>query len=270
MNDSGFVFIVGAGPGDPDLITVKGLRCIRQADVILHDRLVDHRLLLEARPDARIIDVGKRKGTEDRQQARINDLMVQYALSGRIVCRLKGGDPFVFGRATEEIQALRGAGVAYEVIPGLSSITSVPASAGLFLTERNRAHGFMVIAGSRSLGFDSNEWLAARTLLAAGGSVVVMMGLERTGAITGWLLQNGCDYDLAAAVISRGTYTDQQNRFGTLRTIAALSHDLQPPAILVLGSHRIPELPSDQQREDVSRLLTTGCSNSSSSRRSSW
>src|SRR5579884_2957413 len=167
MTKHGFVYIVGAGPGDPDLITVKGLRCIRQSDVVLYDRLVDARLLTEVRPDAKLIDVGKRKGTEDIQQARIHRLMVQYALAGKIVCRLKGGDPFVFGRAAEEIEALREANVGFEVVPGLSSVTAVPTAAGISLTERAQTHAFIVIAGSRSLDFASAEWDAARRLLDA-------------------------------------------------------------------------------------------------------
>jgi uroporphyrin-III C-methyltransferase len=235
MKDSGFVFIVGAGPGDPDLITVKGLRCLRQADVVLHDRLVDHRLLTEVRPDTKVIDVGKRKGTEDAQQARIHELMVRYAHAGKIVCRLKGGDPFVFGRAAEEIEVLQNADIPFEVVPGLSSVTAVPTAAGISLTERGRSHGFMVIAGSRSLDFDSDEWRAAQLLLDAGGSVVVMMGLARVAAIVEWLTANGCAADLPAAAISRGTRQDQQTEIGTLATIAGQVADLSSPAILVLG-----------------------------------
>jgi uroporphyrin-III C-methyltransferase len=235
MKDSGFVFIVGAGPGDPDLITVKGLRALRQADIVLHDRLVDRRLLEEVRPDAKVIDVGKRKGSEDAQQARIHELMVKHARTGKIVCRLKGGDPFIFGRITEEIEALNEARVPFEVVPGLSSVTAVPASAGIALTQRCTAHGFMVITGSRSLDCGSEEWRAARTLLDAGGSVVVMMGLARVGAIVDWLVVNGCDPNLPAAIISRGTWQDQQNRFGDLRSIAAQADNLGSPSILVLG-----------------------------------
>jgi uroporphyrin-III C-methyltransferase len=220
MNNSGFVFIVGAGPGDPDLITVKGLRSLRQADVVLHDRLVDTRLLREVRPDAKIIDVGKRKGSEDQIQERIHALMVKYALAGNIVCRLKGGDPFVFGRAAEEIHALNGAGVPFEVVPGLSSVTAGPTSAGISLTERGSAHGFMVIAGSRSLQFDS---------------VVVMMGLARAAAISESLIAHTIDADIPAAVISRATWSDQETRLGTLRTIAQQAEGLPTPAILVLG-----------------------------------
>jgi uroporphyrinogen III methyltransferase/synthase len=235
MKALGFVYIVGAGPGDPDLITVKGLRRLRQADVVLHDRLVDVRLLDEARPDAKIIDVGKCKGTEDAQQDRIHRLMLTYANSGKIVCRLKGGDPFIFGRIAEEIDVLRRAGVSFEVIPGLSSITAVPATAGIALTHRDLSHAFMVIAGSRSLPLNSGEWSAARTLLSAGGSVVVMMGLARVQVITDWLIENGTVPDLEAAVIARGTRSDQQTQLGTLRTIAAQVNDLGTPAILVLG-----------------------------------
>jgi uroporphyrin-III C-methyltransferase len=241
MNDRGIVYIVGAGPGDPDLITVKGLRCLRQADVVLHDRLVDTRLLDEVRPDARVIDVGKRKGSEDAQQARIHELMVKYARSGKIVCRLKGGDPFVFGRAAEEIEVLTEAEILFEVVPGLSSVTAVPTSAGISLTHRGNSHGFMVIAGSRSLDVGSEEWHAARTLLNAGGSVVVMMGLARMDSIVDSLVRNGCSADLPAAVISRGTWSDEQQRFGTLRTIGSEAAGLGSPAILVLGRVRHAE-----------------------------
>ena len=235
MSNAGIVYIVGAGPGDPDLITVKGLRCLRQADVVLHDRLVDTRLLDEVRPDAIIIDVGKRKGSEDAIQERIHQLMVRYARAGNIVCRLKGGDPYIFGRAGEEIEALRSAGLQFEVIPGLSSVTAAPAAAGIGLTRRGTSHGFMVIAGSRSLELESDEWRAALTLLEAGGSVVVMMGLARTAAISEFLISLGCRSDLPAAVVSRATFPDQQTRFATLGTIAGETKTLTSPAILILG-----------------------------------
>ena len=229
------MFLVGAGPGDPDLITVKGMRCLRQADVVLHDRLVDPHLLEEARTDAMIIDVGKQKGTEDAQQVRIHELMVKYAKQGLIVCRLKGGDPFVFGRLSEEVRALAEAGIHFEIVPGVSSVTAVPGNAGVFLTERGVSHGFMVLAAPQSLPFDSQEWAAARTLLMAGGSVIVMMGLARTPKITEWLLENGCPSDLPAAVISHGTWEDEESRFGTVETIAEEASELGSPAILVVG-----------------------------------
>jgi uroporphyrin-III C-methyltransferase len=261
MKDPGLVYIVGAGPGDPDLITVKGLRCLRQSDVVLHDRLVDQRLLEEVRSDAKVIDVGKRKGTEDAQQTRINVLMVESALAGNIVCRLKGGDPFIFGRAAEEIEALNEGGVHFEVVPGLSSVTAAASSAGVSLTQRLKSHAFMVIAGSRSLEFDSAEWGAARTLLATGGCVAVLMGLSRIQAIAQWLLNNGCDADLPASVVSRATWSDQEVRSGTLRTITAEAGSLASPAMLFLGhfineGHSVPRMHARWIESVHTRALT--------------
>src|SRR5688572_18287803 len=136
MSSSGMVYIVGAGPGSPDLITVKGRRCIRRADVVLHDRLIDPRLLLEARKNATVIDAGKRFGHEEEQQREIHELMVAYARQGLVVCRLKGGDPFIFGRGGEEVAVLKAERIPYEVVPGVSSLTAAPAMAGIPLTHR--------------------------------------------------------------------------------------------------------------------------------------
>ena len=149
MTYPGTVFIVGAGPGNPDLITVRGMACLREADVVLHDRLIDFRLLEDARQDAEIINVGKEPGDEDLQQERIHWLMIEKAREGKTVCRLKGGDPFVFGRGGEEARALSEAGIPFEIVPGVSSAIAVPAYAGIPLTHRDHAHTFMVIAGSR-------------------------------------------------------------------------------------------------------------------------
>ena len=231
----GFVYIVGAGPGRPDLITVKGRRCVRTADVILHDRLIDPQILSEARPGAVLIDAGKRFGHEEEQQSEIHKLMIDYARQGLTVCRLKGGDPFVFGRGGEEVAVLAAADIPFEVVPGVSSITAAPALAGIPLTHRDYAHGFMVIAGSRSLDFNSGEWTAARDFLKSGGTVVVFMGLARLAAISANLLENGCRRDLPAAVISRTTWPDQEARFGTLANIALKSRGVNTPALLVLG-----------------------------------
>src|SRR5881628_1864259 len=183
MRALGTVFIVGAGPGNPDLITVRGLTCLREADVVLHDRLIDLHLLEEARPDAQIINVGKESGDEDLQQEHIQWLMIEKARGGKSVCRLKGGDPFVFGRGGEEARALSEAGIPFEIVPGVSSAIAVPAYAGIPVTHRDHAHSFMVITGSRSHDLQSPEWLAAATLVKAGGTVVVLMGLSRLAAI---------------------------------------------------------------------------------------
>jgi uroporphyrin-III C-methyltransferase len=229
------VYIVGAGPGSPDLITVKGRRCVRNADVILHDRLIDPEILSEARPGAIVIDAGKRFGHEDRQQSEIHELMIEFARKGMTVCRLKGGDPFIFGRGGEEVAVLKAAQIPYEVVPGVSSITAAPALAGIPLTHRDYAHGFLVIAGSRSINFESVEWRTAREFLKAGGTVVVFMGLARLAEISLNLLQSGCRGDLPAAVISRTTWKDQEVRLGTVADIARKSEGLNTPALLVLG-----------------------------------
>lgn len=235
MKREGFVYIVGAGPGDPELITVKGRRCVRRADVILHDRLIHPGLLLEARPDAVVIDAGKRFGHEDQQQADIHNLMIQYAREGNLVCRLKGGDPFIFGRGGEEVAVLKAAQIPYAVVPGVSSFTAAPATAGIPLTHRDYTHGFLVITGSRSAGFESAEWKAATDLLKAGGTVVVLMGLARLEAITVHLIAKGCDPTTPAALVSRATWPDEVVRLGMIQNIHKEAAGLAAPAILVMG-----------------------------------
>jgi uroporphyrin-III C-methyltransferase len=235
MSKNGMVYIVGAGPGSADLITVKGRRCVRRADIILHDRLIDPELLLEARPNATIIDAGKRFGHEEQQQQEIHELMVAYARQGLTVCRLKGGDPFIFGRGGEEVAVLEAAAIPYEVVPGVSSLTAAPAMAGIALTHRDHTHGFLVIAGSRSLDFNSAEWAAARAFLKAGGTVVVLMGLARIQEICRNLLEGGCDANMPAVVVSRTTWPDQQVRHGSVSDIADKSRGLATPAILLFG-----------------------------------
>jgi uroporphyrin-III C-methyltransferase len=231
----GIVFIVGAGPGNPDLITVRGLTCLREADVVLHDRLIDLRLLEEAKPAAEIIDVGKASGDEDLQQEYIHWLMIQKAREGKDVCRLKGGDPFVFGRGGEEAHALAEARIPYEVVPGVSSAIAVPAFAGISVTHRQHAHSFMIIAGSRSHDLESQEWQAASALLRAGGTVVVLMGLSRVRLISETLIARKCSATTPVAVISRGTYLIEDCRIGTLKDIGTRVDGMKPPAVIVMG-----------------------------------
>jgi len=231
----GKVYIVGAGPGDPDLITVKGLRCLRESDVILHDRLISTGLLTQARSDATLIDVGKRFGHEDRQQPEIHKLMIEYARQGKIVCRLKGGDPFIFGRGGEEAEALIAATIPFSIVPGVSSVTAAAVAAGFPLTHREHNHGFLVITGSRSARFDAAEWSAARLMLKSGGTVVVFMGLVRLEAIVANLVENGCTPDLPVALISRATWPTEETRAGTIRDIVHKSAGLSSPALLILG-----------------------------------
>jgi uroporphyrinogen III methyltransferase/synthase len=232
----GTVYIVGAGPGDPELITVRGLACIREADVILHDRLVDRRLLDEVRHEAEVIDVGKEHGNENAQQEWIHEVMIDRASRGKVVCRLKGGDPFVFGRGGEEIHALKSAGISWEVVPGVSSAIAAPAAADIPVTHRDFTHSFMVIAGNRSTDLDSEEWIAAKSLVAAGGTLIVLMGLARLPLIVSNLLSGGCAGSVPVAVISRGTRPDQVSRIGTLADIKTRVGDLKSPATIVIGN----------------------------------
>ena len=235
MKHPGIVYIVGAGPGNPDLITVRGLMCLRDADVVLHDRLIDMHLLEEAKPDAEIINVGKEYGNEDLQQEQIHWLMIEKSRQGKNVCRLKGGDPFVFGRGGEEARALADAGVPFEIVPGVSSALAVPAYAGIPVTDRDRAHSFMVIAGSRSHDLESPEWQAAAELARAGGTLIVLMGLARVQAIADCLVASGCAPTLPIAVISRGSYLIQDCRVGTLADISERIEGVRSPATIVIG-----------------------------------
>jgi uroporphyrin-III C-methyltransferase len=235
MQALGTVYIVGAGPGNPDLITVRGLTCLREADVVLHDRLIDLHLLEEARPDAEMINVGKEPGDESLQQEHIEWLMIEKARKGKNVCRLKGGDPFVFGRGGEEAKALADAGIPFEIVPGVSSAIAVPAYAGIPVTHRDQAHAFMVITGSRSHDLQSPQWQAASALVKAGGTVVVLMGLSNLSAIITQLLSSGCGAATPVALISRGTYLIQDCRTGTLGDILKGTETIKPPSIIVIG-----------------------------------
>jgi uroporphyrin-III C-methyltransferase len=235
MKALGTVYIVGAGPGNPDLITVRGLTCLREAAVVLHDRLIDLHLLDEARADAEMINVGKEPGDEGLQQEHIQWLMIEKAREGKNVCRLKGGDPFVFGRGGEEAKALAEAGVPFEIVPGVSSAIAVPAYAGIPVTHRDQAHAFMVITGSRSHDLRSPQWQAASALVKAGGTVVVLMGLSNLKAIVTELISSGCNAATPAALISRGTYLIQDCRTGTLAEIVQEVDSIRSPAIFVIG-----------------------------------
>jgi uroporphyrin-III C-methyltransferase len=231
----GTVYIVGAGPGNPDLITVRGLTCLREADVVLHDRLIDLHLLEEANPEAEVISVGKEAGEENPPQDYIHELMIAKAREGKDVCRLKGGDPFVFGRGGEEARALSEARIPFEIVPGVSSAIAVPAFAGIPLTHRDHAHSFMVITGSRSHDLESPDWLAAAALIRAGGTVVVLMGLSRVNAIAESLIAHKCSDTTPVAVISRGTYLIQDCRTGTLQDIGSRIDGVKSPAVFVIG-----------------------------------
>src|SRR5688500_2592655 len=209
---NGIVYIVGAGPGDPGLITVKGLACLRAADVVLYDRLAAPELLSEAPVHAELIDVGKEPKAHRRSQVEINALLIEKAREGKTVVRLKGGDPFVFGRGGEECQALAEAGVRYEVVPGVSSAIAVPAYAGIPVTQRGVTTAFTVVAGHTG-GSDSDiDWAS----ISHTGTVVFVMGVEHLPEIVSQLIAHGRLPNTPAAVIEEGTTKKQVTVIGTL------------------------------------------------------
>lgn len=226
------VFLIGAGPGDPDLITLKAIKALQTADVVLVDDLVN-RALLQHAPRARFIEVGKRGGCKSTPQAFINRLMIRLARQGRIVARLKGGDPFLFGRGGEEMLALRAAGVTLEVVPGITSGIAVPAAIGIPVTHRGATHGVTFVTGHTQDG-RAPDWAA----LAAGGTTLaIYMGMQQLGTIVAELLAAGMAPDMPAAAIQNGTLASQRHVVSTLRQLpeAVTRQELGSPAIVVVG-----------------------------------
>jgi uroporphyrin-III C-methyltransferase len=231
----GTVTLVGAGPGDPGLITVRGLDALRAADVVVHDRLVARELLSEVQPDATLIDVGKRAGDEAAAQLRINALLVEHALAGSNVVRLKGGDSFVFGRGSEEIDACAAAGVPYAVVPGVTSAIAAPAAAGIPVTERSVARSFAVVtARTADEPVDSNTALCR---VAHADTLVVMMGAASIGAVAAQLMAAGRSPSTSVAIVSHGTMIDQRVMHSTLERIEidAATNPLPAPLVLIIG-----------------------------------
>ncbi|MEX0845016.1 MAG: uroporphyrinogen-III C-methyltransferase [Balneolaceae bacterium] len=229
---NGKVYLVGAGPGDPDLITVRGAEVLGQADVIVYDRLANPELLDYTPEASEHIYVGKKPGQPSVSQKQINLILVVKARDGKVVVRLKGGDPFIFGRGGEECEALKANQVAYEVIPGISSALSAPAYAGIPLTHRKVARSFTVVTGHTITGtnaFDNWEHLAYADTL------VVLMGVKNLGKISDLLIGLGKDGGTPVAVIEKATYQSQKTVIGTLDNIAEKASHSSPPATIVIG-----------------------------------
>jgi len=228
---NGMVYIVGGGPGDPGLITVKGLNALRRADVVLYDRLASSELLDEVSVQAERIDVGKEPKLHRRSQAEINSLLIEKAGEGKTVVRLKGGDPFVFGRGGEECLALAEAGIRYEVIPGISSAIAVPAYAGIPVTQRGVTTAFAVVAGHTG-GADSDvDWDGISRV----GTIVFLMGVEHLSEIVSQLVAHGRKASTPAALIQEGTTINQLVVIGTLENIVEKAQGIRPPAVFVVG-----------------------------------
>ena len=231
----GKVYLVGAGPGDPDLVTLRAKRLIEEAEVLLFDRLLSSEILGWAPGDAETIDVGKLPGRHKLSQEEINALLVEKGREGRRVVRLKGGDPFVFGRGGEEGLALAAAGIPFEVVPGITSAISVPAGAGIPVTHRGVTTAFTVVTGHEEPGKDDNlDWEA---LAKVGGTLVILMGVARLEENTSALLRGGRSPETPAALIERGWSPEERLVGGTLGDIVerAKEANVQSPAILVVG-----------------------------------
>jgi uroporphyrin-III C-methyltransferase len=231
----GKVFLVGAGPGDPELITVRGLKVLRQASVVLYDRLVHPQLLQEAPAEAKQLYVGKEEHLHCVPQGQINHLLVAYAQRGECVVRLKGGDPFVFGRGGEEAEALAAAGVPFEIVPGVSSAIAVPAYAGIPLTHRRYASSFAVITGHEENGSETmHDWAKLATAV---DTLVVLMGLKTLPHVVSQLIRHGCSSETPVALIRWGTRSEQETVTGTLSDIVqkARERKFSSPAVTIIG-----------------------------------
>jgi uroporphyrin-III C-methyltransferase/precorrin-2 dehydrogenase/sirohydrochlorin ferrochelatase len=230
----GEVSLVGAGPGDPELLTLKALRALQDADIILHDRLVSSAILDLARRDAIRLCVGKSAGGASTSQQEINDLLVRYAREGKRVVRLKGGDPFIFGRGGEELEALARAEIDFSVVPGITAATGCAAYAGIPLTHRDFAHSVTFVTGHADQHGQEPDW---RGLARPGTTAVFYMGLARLDHIVAKLLEHGAPAALPAALVTHGTQPKQRVLSATLGTMAetAAATTLESPALLVVG-----------------------------------
>lgn len=234
--EPGKVYLVGAGPGDPKLITVYGLECIQKADVIAYDRLVNPKLLEYAKESAELIFCGKYPGKHHLIQDEIHTLLVTKALEGKTVTRLKGGDPCVFGRVGEEAEVLAEKGISYEIVPGVTAGIAAPAYAGIPVTHRDHASSFAIVTGHGrdSKGMDRLNWSA----LAQGiDTIAFYMGVGNLAYISQQLIAHGRSAETPVAMIERGTTENQRTVVGTLATIhdIAEQNQIENPAMLLVG-----------------------------------
>jgi uroporphyrin-III C-methyltransferase len=232
----GWVYLVGAGPGDPELLTVKAARAIASARLVLYDHLVSRAVLELVPPEADLIYVGKESGNHTLPQDGIIAVMLRLAKSGRPVLRLKGGDPYIFGRGGEEAQALAAAGVPFEVVPGISAAQGAAAAAGIPLTHRDHAEALVYATGHRRSGCGIDlDW---GQLARPRQTVVIYMGVGTLPTISRQLQVHGLAGDTPAAMIERATLPDQRTVVGTLATLPELArrHDVRAPAMIVIGS----------------------------------
>ncbi|MQY52084.1 uroporphyrinogen-III C-methyltransferase [Rhodocyclus gracilis] len=229
------VTLVGCGPGAADLLTLRALRAIEQADVLVYDNLIGEDILHFARPDAERIYVGKQASRHTLPQEEINALLVRLAQAGRRTARLKGGDPFIFGRGGEEMDALRAAGIAVEIIPGITAAAACAAAAGIPLTHREEARSLVLTTGHGKPGADEPDWAA---LVRPGQTVAFYMGVSNAGEIAAQLLRHGMAGTTPVAIIERGATPRQRIHAATLATLVARLSEagVKAPALLIVGN----------------------------------
>ncbi|MEV6553300.1 uroporphyrinogen-III C-methyltransferase [Streptomyces sp. NPDC051597] len=230
------VALVGGGPGDPDLITVRGRRLLAEADVVIADRLGPRDLLDELPPHVEVIDAAKIPYGRFMAQEAINNALIEHAKAGKAVVRLKGGDPYVFGRGMEELHALAEAGIACTVVPGISSSISVPGAAGIPVTHRGVAHEFTVVSGHVAPD-DPRSLVDWEALARLTGTLVILMGVDKIGAIARTLIAHGKSPDTPVALVQEGTTAAQRRVDATLATVGetVTTRDVRPPAVIVIG-----------------------------------
>lgn len=233
-NRVGKVYIIGAGCGNVDLLTLKGKRCIEEADCVIYDRLIDSKVLKLAKADAEMIYLGKGNTEGGVIQDEINKTLAKKALEGKVVARVKGGDPFVFGRGGEEIEEIVKYSIPFEIVPGISSSIAVPEYAGIPVTHRGLARSFHVFTGHT---MENGEWHDFSTIAKLDGTLVFLMGIKNLDLITGDLIKNGKNPKTPVAVIEKGTSENQRVTVGTLENIVekAKSEKIVPPAITIIG-----------------------------------
>ena len=231
----GKVYLVGAGPGDPELITVKGLTCIQKADVILYDRLINEELLSYAKKDAELIFCGKLPGYHTMQQETINHFLIRHAKKGKIVVRLKGGDPFVFGRGGEEAEALANNGIDFEIVPGITSGIAAAAYAGIPVTHRDFSSSVAFVTGHKRDG--SQEEIKWESLAKGIDTIAIYMGISNLPYIRDQLIKHGKAPSTPVAVIQWGTLYEQRTVTATLETIVETVQQkrIENPSMIIIG-----------------------------------
>ena len=227
------VFLIGAGPGDPDLLTIKAHRLIQSADVILHDSLVDPRILLLAADHAELVDVGKRCGKHSATQTTINELLVNYARTGQIIVRLKGGDPMIFGRATEELESLKAANIDCEIIPGITAATAAAATLQRSLTQRGIARSLHFLTGHGAEGgLPAHDWVS---LTRTGGTLVIYMGSQTIAGLASHLIEAGMNPSMPAIAVENASLSHQAITVATISTLPNRLGRPSGPTILLVG-----------------------------------